>query len=181
LENYDRRVAERLLEIESTPTGRPLVAWVRRHQPRIVLGRPLTGGGFTYPWPLSRIVISPHGDDDWLRGALVHELTHLIRYGGPGSLFASVEQERVCAWTTARVWTEYPPNDPTPAAMRHNYHEQAGWVLDQPPEAARRTIRTTWGQFYRRLPELQPGPWPWQQLAGGWRQIIDGVRLLFGR
>jgi len=181
LTSYDRRIAERLLEIESTPTGRPLVAWVRRRRPRIVFGRPPTGGGFTYPWPLRRIVISPSYNDDWLRGALAHELVHLIKYGGPGSLFASLEQERECTWTAARVWTEYPPDDPTPPAMRRNYREQAGWVLDQPPHVVRRIIRTTWGDFYRRLPELQPGPWPWQQLAAGWRQILDGIRMLIGR
>ena len=56
--------------------------------------------------------------------------------------------------------------------------EKAGWVLDQPPEVVRRIIRDTWGGFYQQIPEFQPGPWPWQQLAGGWPQIVYAMRLL---
>jgi hypothetical protein len=181
LEKYDQRLVERLLEIESTPTGRPLVAWVRKHRPRIVLGRPITGGGFTYPWPLSYIVISPDYHDEWLRGALAHELTHLIKYGGPGTLFGSLEQERECCWVAAKVWTEYPPDDPTPPHERPGYLEQAGWVLDQSAAVVRGVMRKTWGGFYEHIPELQPGHWPWQQLRAGWRQIIYALRLLLHR
>ncbi len=181
LEKYDPRIAERLLELETTPTGRPLVEWVRRHKPTILLGRPITGGGFTYPWPLRRIVISGDYNDDWLRGALAHELVHLSRYGGPGTVFGSLEQERQAAWVAAKCWTEYPVGGTTRATDRPNYAEEAGWVLDQPPAVARRTIRDTWGHFYRIIPELQPGPWPWQQLAAGWRQILFAIRALLGR
>ena len=181
LEKYDQRIAERLLELETTPTGRPLVEWVRRHQPSIRLGRPITGAGFTYPWPFGRIVISGDYDDEWLRGALAHELLHRIKYGGPGTIFGSLEQEREATWVSARCWTEYPPGDPTPPTERPGYAEKAGWVLDQPPDVVRRIIRDTWGGFYRSIPEFQPGPWPWQQLAAGWPQITFGMRVLLRR
>lgn len=181
LEKYDQRIADRLLEIEQTPTGGPIVAWVRRHQPYIKLGKPITGGGFTYPWPICRIVILPEADDDWLRGAICHELTHLMRYGGPGTIFGSLEQERVACWVAAKVWTEYPPNDPTPPQQRPNYYGSAGWVLDQTPEQVRKVIRDTWGGFYQYIPEMQPGHWPWQQLRAGWRQIIFALKVLTGR
>ena len=181
LERYVQRLAERLLEIEMTPTGQPIVAWVRQHRPRIDLGKPITGGGFTYPWPLSYIVISPDYDDDWLRGAIAHELTHLIKYGGPGTIFGSLEQEREACWVAAMVWTEYPAGDPTPPRERPDYEAQAGWVLDHPPEAVRQVMRDTWGGFYATIPELQPGHWPWQQLSAGWRQIAFGVRVSLGR
>jgi hypothetical protein len=181
LEKYEQRIADRLVEIDSTPTGRIVVAWVRLHKPKITLGQPITGGGFTYPWPLDSIVISPEWDDNWLRGAIVHELQHVMKYGGPGTLFGSLEQERDACWLSSRVWAEYPPNDPIPAIDRPDYFEKAGWVLDQSPEAARRVIRDTWGGFYKSLPELQPGRWPWQQLAAGWPQIIFGLRVLFHR
>lgn len=181
LEKYDQRVAERLLEIESTPTGQTFVEWVRKHRPRIALGRPITGGGFTYPWPLDYIVIVPDYDDEWLRGALVHELTHLIKYGGPGTLFGSLEQEREATWYAAKFWTEYPPGEITPPQDRPGYVEKAGWVLDQPPDVVRKIIRDTWGGFYQHIPELQPGHWPWQQLAAGWPQIIFAIRTLLGR
>jgi hypothetical protein len=181
LEKYEQRLAERMLEIESTPTGRPLIAWVREHQPKIVLGRPITGGGFTYPWPLSYIVISPGYDDEWLRGALAHELVHLIKYGGPGSLFGSLQQEWECTWVSAKIWTEYPPGDRTPPQSRPLYFENAGWVLDQAPATTREIIRTSWGDFYKHIPEFQPGHLPWQQLRAGWPQIGYAIRLLIHR
>lgn len=86
LEKYDQRVANLMLDIESTPTGRPYIEWVRKHKPRIDLGKPITGGGFTYPWPLDYIIITPVYDDEWLRGAIAHELLHLVKYGGPGTI-----------------------------------------------------------------------------------------------
>jgi|GEM_PF-6293824 len=181
LEKYEQRIAERLLEIESTPTGKPMVEWVRKHKPKIVLGSPITGAGFTYPWPLDYIVIAPIPDDEWLRGALAHELTHLIEYGGPGTVFGSLEQERRATWVSAKIWAEYPPDDPTPPQQRPGYFEKAGWVLDQPPDKVRQIIRDTWGDFYKTLPELQPGHWPWQQLAAGWPQIVFAIRLLLHR
>ncbi len=181
LEKYVQRVAERLAEIEMTPTGKPMIAWVRQRRPRIDLGKPITGGGFTYPWPLDFSVISPDPDDEWLRGAIAHELTHLIKYGGPGTIFGSLEQERDANWVAAKVWTEYPPGDPTPPQQRPDYFEKAGWVLDQPPDVARKTIRDTWGGFYLIIPEFQPGHLPWQQLRAGWPQIVFGVRVALGR
>lgn len=181
LEKYDQRIAERLLEIEQTPTGRPMITWVRKHWPKIVFGTPVTGAGFTYPWPLRYIVVTPDYDDEWLRGALAHELVHLIKYGGPGTVFGSLEQEREATWVSAKVWTEYPPDDPNPPQSRPNYFESAGWILDQPPEVVRHIIRDTWGGFYQVIPEFQPGHWPWQQLAAGWPQIIFGLRSLIGR
>lgn len=181
LEKYEQRIADRLLEIESTPTGKPIIAWVRQHQPDIRLGRPITGGGFTYPWPVGRIVIVPDLDDDWLRGAIVHELVHRIKYGGPGTIFGSLEQEREACWYASKVWTEYPPDDPGPARARPDYDEKAGWVLDHTAEETRRQIRDTWGGFYKTIPELQPGHWPWQQLWYGWPQIVFGIKALFGK
>ncbi len=181
LDMYDQRLAERLLEIETTPTGRPLVAWVRKYKPRIAFGRPITGAGFPYPWPIGHIIISAEYDDEWLRGAVAHELVHLIKYGGPKALFGSLEQEREATWVSAKVWTEYPPDDPTPAHERPAYVEKAGWVLDQAPIAVRRIIRDDWGDFYQHIPELQPGPWPWQQLKAGWPQIVYALRLIFHR
>jgi hypothetical protein len=181
LEKYAQRLAERMLEIELTPTGRPMISWVRKRRPKILLGQPITGGGFTYPWPLDYIVISPEPDDEWLRGAVAHELVHLIQFGGPGTIGGSLEQERIATWVSAKIWTEYPPDDPTPPQQRPGYYEKAGWVLDQPPEIVRGIIRDTWGGFYKNIPELQPGPWPWQQLAAGWPQIVFGIKILLHR
>ena len=181
LEKYDQRLAERLLELETTPTGRPLVQWVRQHQPQIILGQPLTGAGFTYPWPFGHIVISPDYDDEWLRGALAHELVHLIKYGGPGTMVGSLEQERECTWVAAKCWTEYPPGDVALLQSRPDYDDKAGWVIDQPPETVRRIIHDRWGDFYQHIPEFQPGPWPWQQLVAGWPQIKFALRLIFHR
>ena len=178
LEKYDQRVANLMLDIESTPTGRPYIAWVRKHKPRIDLGKPITGGGFTYPWPLDFIVITPVYDDEWLRGAISHELLHLVKYGGPGTLFGSLEQEREATWVSAKVWTEFPPDDLTPPQDRPGYFDKAGWVLDQPPAVVRKIIRDTWGGFYQSIPELQPGHWPWQQLIAGWPQIVYAIRLM---
>ena len=70
LEKYDQRLARAACSTSSRRRqASPCIAWVRKHQPRIELGQPITGGGFTYPWPLDYIVITPVYDDEWLRGA----------------------------------------------------------------------------------------------------------------
>lgn len=117
---YEPRIAKMLEEIASTPTGWPLVDFVRLHWPRIAYGEPMSGGAFAYPWPLARIVLKDAADEEWQRETLAHELVHMTRWRG--HLVGSLEQEYDAYLTAAKVRCEFRGWDwtePDAEAVKH--------------------------------------------------------------
>lgn len=152
MRQYDPRIATLLEEIASTPTGWPLIDWVRLHWPPIEYGQPITGGAFAYPWPFARVVLKDAGSVDWQRETLAHELSHMIRWRG--HLVGSLEQEYDAYLTAARVrceWAGWDWTVPDPEAVRH-YPLLFGPTADK-------------DEFKRRLPGRLAfyGILPWEQ------------------
>jgi hypothetical protein len=152
MHTYDPRIARYLEEIGSTPTGWPLVDWVRLHWPKISFGIPLTGGAFAYPWPLARVVLRDAWTEEWQRETLAHELVHLIRWRG--HLVGSLEQEYDAYLTAAKVrceWNRWDWRTPDEEAVKH-------YPLFFGPGANKE-------QFKRELPNRLPfyGVLPWEQ------------------
>lgn len=149
---YHPRIQKYLDEIEATPTGAPLVTWVRHHPFPIMFGKPLFGAAFAFPFPLRAIVLLDMWGDEWLRETLAHELVHIVRW--QKHMVASLEQEYDAYLTAAKVRCE------------HN-----GWSWIQPDENAIKHYPLFWGpkanaaEFKRKLPERLAfyGVLPWAQ------------------
>lgn len=171
---YEHRILQYLEEIASTPTGWPLVDWVRLHWPQIHFGTPLTGGAFAYPWPFARVVLRDEWGEAWQREALAHELVHLVRWRG--CFVGSLEQEYDAYLTAAKINCEF-----------------HGWDWRKPDEEAMRRYPYFFGPdadedtFKRKLPERLAfyGVLPWTQptsppaiLAAMVRQGAFGAKLL---
>ncbi len=153
MRQYDPRIAQFLEEIASTPTGWPLIDWVRLHWPRIQFGEPPPGlGAFCYPWPFASILIKDAWGDEWKRETIAHELAHMIRWRG--HLVASLEQEYDAYLTAARVRCEF-----------------NGWDWRAPDELSVRHYPLFFGpgasktEFKQQLPRKAPfyGVLPWEQ------------------
>lgn len=148
---YHPRIAKYLDEIEATPTGAPLVTWVRTHPFPIMFGKPLFGAAFAFPFPRLIVLLDMWGDE-WLRETLAHELVHIVRW--QKHMVASLEQEYDAYFTAAKVRCE------------HN-----GWSWTTPDENAIRYYPLFWGpkadadEFKRKLPERLAfyGALPWAQ------------------
>ncbi|HBY98281.1 MAG: hypothetical protein M5U01_23300 [Ardenticatenaceae bacterium] len=172
MKQYDPRIARYLDEIAQTPTGKPLVAWVRRHRPAISFGTPITGGAFTYPWPFKKIVIKDDYGEEWQRETLAHELAHMIRWHG--NFVGSLEQEYDAYRVGAQVRCEHDGCD-----WRDPHGQAAQWYPDLFGPGA------TPGAFMAALRQRDPfyAVLPWQQPATIWgiagalaRQFLFGTR-----
>lgn len=149
---YDPRIEKYLEEIEATPTGAPLVTWVRRHPFPIHFGTPLFGAAFAFPFPFRRVVMLDNWGDEWLRETLAHELVHIVRW--QKHMVGSLEQEYDAYLTAAKVRCE------------HN-----GWSWQKPDENAIRHYPLFFGaaadrdKFKRELPQRLAfyGVMPWMQ------------------
>jgi hypothetical protein len=149
---YHPRIEKYLQEIEATPTGAPLVTWVRQNPFPIHFGKPVFGAAFAFPFPFRRVVLLDKYGDEWLREALAHELVHIVRW--QHHLVASLEQEYDAYFTSAKVRCE------------HN-----GWSWVKPDENAVKHYPLFWGpaanadEFKRTLPQRLAfyGVLPWTQ------------------
>lgn len=174
---YDPRIEQYLEEIARTPTGWPLVDWVRLHHPRIEWGVPMAGGAFAYPWPFARIVIGDEGSEQWQREAIAHELVHLMRWRG--HLVASLEQEYDAYLTSAKVRCEHNGWDwttPDPEAV-------AAYPLFFGPRADKDEFKRQLRQrlpLYAILPWEQPYDLPGIAVAMI-RQSLFGARTMIGK
>lgn len=102
-----------------------------------------------------------------------HEFGHLL-FGKDRPVECtvdSIEQEYAAESLAARVWVEMNPN-----ATPKEYEKQAGWILDQPVEAAYQAIRQ-WGPYYAALPEKQPS---WYQVGQYWPAVAYILRMVLG-
>ncbi len=102
-----------------------------------------------------------------------HEFGHLL-FGKDHPVECtvdSIEQEYAAESLAARVWVEMNPN-----ATPEEYEKQAGWILDQPVEAAYQAIRQ-WGSYYAALPEKQPR---WYQVGQYWPAVEYVLRIVLG-
>ncbi|MCB0076973.1 MAG: hypothetical protein KDD73_06070 [Anaerolineales bacterium] len=150
---YDPEIADLLNKVAATPTGWPLIDWVRLHWPRIEFGEPPPGSGaFCFPWPFARIIIKRIGSEDWRLETVAHELVHMFRWRG--HLVGSLEQEYDAYLTAAKVRCEW-----------------RGWDWSLPDEEAIKHYPLFFGpnadknEFKRRLPSKVPmyAVMPWQQ------------------
>ncbi|MGH2543601.1 MAG: hypothetical protein ACRDIB_12420 [Ardenticatenaceae bacterium] len=175
MRQYDPRIARLLTEIATTPTGWPLVDWVRLHWPPIRYGDPPSGlGAFAYPWPFARIILKDAWTEEWQRETLAHEMTHLIRWRG--HLVASLEQEYDAYLTAARVRCEYNGWDwmkPDEEAIRH-YPLFFGPSADKDEYKRQLPSKAT---FYSILPWSQPRQ-PLTILLEMVKQGLHGLRLI---
>jgi hypothetical protein len=174
---YDPRITKMLEEIATTPTGWPLVDYVRLHWPRITYGTPAFGGGaFAYPWPFSRILLMDVSTEEWQRETLAHELVHLVRWRG--HLVGSLEQEYDAYLTAAKVRCEF-----------------RGWDWTQPDEQAIKHYPLFFGpkankaEYKRQLPSRLAfySALPWEQpyaplpiFKAMLEQTFFGSRVLVG-
>jgi len=83
----------------------------------------------------------------------------------------SIEQEYAAESLAACVWVEM-----NPGAAPEEYERRAGWILDQPVEAAYQAIRR-WGPYYAVLPEKQPR---WYQVGQYWPAVEHILRIAPG-
>ncbi|MBA3532346.1 MAG: hypothetical protein H0T73_10535 [Ardenticatenales bacterium] len=174
MHTYEPRIARYLEEIASTPTGWPLVDWVRLHWPNISFGVPLTGGAFAYPWPLARVVLRDAWTEEWQREALAHELVHMIRWRG--HLVGSLEQEYDAYLTAAKVcceWNGWDWRKPEEEAIKH-YPLFFGPAADKDEFKRQLPDRLA---FYSVLPWDQPYTPP-AIAAAMLQQSWFGVRLI---
>jgi hypothetical protein len=173
---YEPRIAKLLEEIGSTPTGAPLIDWVRHHLPPIVYGQPMNGAAFTYPPPLRRIVVKNEGDDEWQRELIAHELVHMVRWSG--HMVGSLEQEHDAYLTAAKIRSEFNGWDwrkPDPEVVKH-YPQLFGAKAnkDEFKKALRKRI-----PFYEVLPWEQPQGLVNSASAMA-KQVWFGVRTALG-
>lgn len=172
MKQYHPRIARYLDEIAQTPSGRPLVEWVRRHQPEIVFGTPITGGAFTYPWPLKKIVIKDDYGEEWQRETLAHELAHMVRWNG--HLVGSLEQEYDAYRIGAQIRCELAGCD-----WRRPDGQAASWYPDLfGPGATRDAFITALRRrdpFYAILPVQQPRT-IWEVARALAHQAAFGIR-----
>jgi len=153
MRQYEPRIERFLAEIATTPTGWPLVDWVRLHWPKISYGRPLTGGAFAFPYPFARVVIKDAWSEEWQRETLAHELVHMVRWRG--HLVDSLEQEYDAYFTAAKVrceWNGWDWSEPHEQAVKH-------YPLFFGPKANKDEFKRTLPQrldFYAVLPWHQP-------------------------
>jgi hypothetical protein len=154
LDKYDPLIRRYLEEIERTPTGRPLIEWVREHQPDIEFGNPrFASGAFTYPWPIRKIVLTEAFGEEWERETIAHELAHMVRWSG--HLVGSLQQEYDAYRIGAQVRCEHAGEDwrdPKSKAARW-YPELFG--PDASPEKFQESLKDR-DPFYAELPWKQP-------------------------
>ena len=165
---YDPRIEQFLEEIARTPTGWPLVDFVRLHHPKIEWGVPMTGGAFAYPWPFARIIIGEAGSDEWKREALAHELVHLIRWRG--HLVGSLEQEYDAYLTSAKVRCEHNGWDWTKPDAESIKHYPLFFGPKADKDEFKRQLRT-------RLPLYNVFPWqqPYEPIGIAVAMIRQGL------
>jgi hypothetical protein len=102
-----------------------------------------------------------------------HEFGHLL-FGKDRPVectIDSIEQEYAAESLAARVWVEM-----NPGASLEEYEKQAGWILDQPVEAAYQAIRQ-WGPYYAALSGKQPR---WYQVGQYWPAVACVLRMVLG-
>lgn len=154
--------------------GREVALFVKQRRPKVTVAAWL--GKFRW-WALTvgmlnTIFIAPDVLDlTSVQAALLyaHEFGHLL-FGKDRPVectIDSIEQEYAAESLSARVWVEMNP-DATP----EEYQRQAGWILDQPVEAAYQSIRQ-WGPYYADLPEKQPR---WYQVGQYWPAVAYILR-----
>lgn len=165
--------------LRTLDAGREVALFVEQRRPKVKVSAWLGKFGWQAltVGVLNTIFIAP----DVLEKATVqatrlyaHEFGHLF-FGKdrPVECTAdSIEQEYAAESLAARIWVEMSP-DTTP----EDYERQAGWILDQPTEAAYQIIRQ-WGPYYAILPERQPR---WYQFRQYWPAVEYILRVALGR
>ncbi|HEX8684246.1 MAG TPA: hypothetical protein VF707_18155 [Ardenticatenaceae bacterium] len=152
-DHYEPHFAKLLEEIGSTPTGAPLIDWVRHHLPKIGYGQPLSGDAFAYPRPFQRMVVRRGIPEEAERELVAHELVHMVRWSG--HMVGSLEQEYDAYLTAAKIRCEFNGwdwRDPEGEAAKH-YPDFFGPKLNKAgyKENLKKRI-----PFYEVLPWDQP-------------------------
>jgi hypothetical protein len=171
--------------LRTLDAGREVALFVEQRRPRVTISRRLG----EYGWQaltvgmLNTIFIAPsvlnlaltEDNTERVEAAKLyaHEFGHLFFGKGHRVEYTidSIEQEYAAESLAARVWAEMNPN-----ATPEEYEKQAGWILDQPVEAAYGRIRQ-WGPYYEVLPEKQPR---WYQIRQYWPAVGYFLRIALG-
>jgi hypothetical protein len=168
--------------LHTLDAGREVARFVEQRQPSVTVSAQLGEFGWRAltVGMLNTIFIAPDvldlelvEDAERVEAAKLyaHEFGHLF-FGKDSpveSTIDSIEQEYVAESLAARVWVEMNPD-----AVPEEYERQAGWILDQPVEAAYQAIRQ-WGPYYAGLPEKQPR---WYQVWQYWRAVAYMLRIV---
>jgi len=164
--------------LRTLDAGREMALFVEQRRPKVTVSARL--GEFRW-WALTvgmlnTIFIAPDILDlTPVQAALLyaHEFGHLL-FGKDRPVectIDSIEQEHVAESLAARVWVEM---NPDPDVSPEEYERWAGWILDQPLEAAYERIRQ-WGPYYAVLPEKQPY---WYQVGQYWPAVAYILRIV---
>jgi hypothetical protein len=149
-------------EIEATESGAEAVRQARAQGWRIGYGKPVAGGGFTYPY--KRIVLGRGYRYVPTRSMLAHELYHAWRYGRV--LVNSIQQEYEAEAFAQRVRYEL-------GAISKRALE--AW-MGVPEEEHYRRIRSYSAWHARILPDRQP-----RGLAAVGHAILQGLTIWMSR
>ena len=151
-----------LAEIDDTELGAYYLLYLTDNGWVIVVGNPIAGGGFTYPW--KRIVIKPGSYGD-MRMAVAHELVHGAVYNG--TLVDSIEQEYDAEFLSATILDEL-------GVLPADRQEQ--WFGAQSLNVQEHFARIQgYSVWHSNLPLNQP-----TGLAVVWEAVRQGVGLLIG-
>ena len=164
--------------LRTLDAGREVALFVEQRRPKVTVSARLGEFGW---WALTvgmlnTIFIMPSVLDLAQAEAArlyTHEFGHLL-FGKDRPVectIDSIEQEHAAESLATRVWVEM-----NPGATPEEYEKQAGWILDQPAEAAYQAIRQ-WGPYYAALPEKQPR---WYQVGQYWPAVEYVLRTVLG-
>ena len=161
--------------LRTLDASREVALFVEQKRPRVTVSRRLGEFGWQAltVGMLNTIFIAPDVLEKAPAQAIrtyAHEFGHLwFGKDRPVECTAdSIEQEYAAESLAARVWVEM-----NPGATSEEYERQAGWILDQPVEAAYDKIRQ-WGPYYEILPEKQPR---WYQVRQYWPAVEYILRI----
>jgi hypothetical protein len=164
--------------LRNLDVGREVALFIEQRRPRVTVSPRLGEFGWQAltVGMLNTIFIAPNVLDltpvqaAWL---YAHEFGHLL-FGKDRPVectIDSIEQEYAVESLAARVWAEMNPDAPP-----EEYERRAGWILNQPVEAAYQAIRQ-WGPYYAGLPEKQPR---WYQARQYWPTVQHILRIALG-
>jgi len=164
--------------LHTLDAGREVALFVEQRRPRVTVSARLGEFGWQTLTVglLNTIFIAPEVLDLAPVQAVrlyAHEFGHLLfsKDRPVECTIDSIEQEYETESLAARVWAEMNPD-----ASLEEYEKQAGWILDQPVEAAYQAIRQ-WGPYYATLPEKQP---TWRQVGQYWPAVEYILRAVLG-